>query len=158
MTRTNSVLALAVATLAASLAVASSSDLGPVSVEAAEAAVAWHCANDPEYLERHEGLEAQLQAARARRAYRLELTRRVVASELSFADVAAEFLLLNRDAGVLPMLRWRFPGLSDEELAYWNVIEYVRNSKFLVTEKAGTLARLEGEFQARFGRPPRGSF
>jgi hypothetical protein len=156
--RTNSVRALAVATFAALLAVVTSSDLGPGSVEATEAAVAWHFANDPEYLERHEDLEARLQAAQARRAYRLELTRRVAEGDLSFADAAAEFLQLNRDAGALPMLRWRFPGLSDEELAYWNVIEYVRNSAFLVTDKAGALTRLTGEFQARFGRPPRGSF
>jgi hypothetical protein len=158
MTRTGTVLALAVATLGASMAVATNSDLGPVPFEATEAAIAWHCANDPEYIERHEELEAQLQAALARGAYRLELTTRVVAGEVSFADAAAEFHQLNRDAGAMPMLRRRFPGRSDEELSYWNVIEYVRNSEIPVKEKARALARLSGEFQARFGRPPCGTY
>lgn len=155
MSRPATVFAIVFAAFIAAVAIASGPDAGP---ESDDATVAWVAANDPAFAAQIADLDAQLRAVRTCGAYRSHLTGQVVAGELSFTDAAAEFLRLNRDGVWLRTLRSRFPGRSDEELAYWNVIEYVRHQGIPAEKQARALARLEGEFEARFGRPPCGPF
>ena len=155
MSRPATVFAIAFAAFIAAAAIASGPDTGP---ESDDATVAWLAENDPEYAAQTADLDAQLRAVRACGEYRSHLAGQVVAGELSFADAAAEFLRLNRDGVWLRVLRLRFPGRSDEELAYWDVIEYIRHQEIPAEKRARVLARLEGEFEARFGRPPCGPF
>ena len=126
--------------------------------ESAEAAAVWIAANDPTAVEANEAIEFQLRVAQERGHYRSHLTGLVIDGKLAFAVAADEFHRLNQDSGALPYLHWRFPGRSDEELAAWNVIEYVRGFVMPDQEKSQAIERLNREFEARFGRPPCGPF
>jgi hypothetical protein len=109
----------------------------------------------PELVAIRSDLEAQHAHIATRVTYKEALILRLIEGEASYAQTIDEFLRLNREhPPILAIIRMRYPVGSDEEKTAQNVLEYVRGRVPADGSGDRLLARLEREFEARFGHAP----
>jgi hypothetical protein len=120
----------------------------------ADVDAAWGETGDPEVDAARAELDAKQDAVMGRIAYKEALISRLVAGRATLDEVTAEFLRLNRDTMALDMIRFQYPGSSDEEKTARNVLEYVRLQRLPADQDGRVTARLRQEFERRFGDHP----
>ena len=106
---------------------------------------------DPEMDAERRRMQAQLESAVARIAYKDELINRLIADQATLAEVAGEFLRMNQTTPALGIIRDLYPGSDDEEKSARNVIEFVRQRKLPAERNAEVLGRLRREFERAYG-------
>jgi hypothetical protein len=110
--------------------------------------------SEAECAECRRHLDARQQVVAARIAYKEVLITELVEGRAALADVATEFLRLNREfLPALESIRLQCPGATDEEKHAHNVIGFARMRRMPDDRKAELLARLDREFQAIYGHP-----
>jgi hypothetical protein len=109
----------------------------------------------PEQTALSRDLDDRLRTAKLRVEYKEELIGRLVGGRLTLDEVTGEFLRLNREyPQALAVVRLYHRGSGDEEKTARNVLAYVRCRPLPADAKARVLARLEREFESRYGHPP----
>jgi hypothetical protein len=98
-------------------------------------------------------LEAEQALVGQRIALKNELVTQLIDGRVTLEFVTAEFQRLNAASPVmLAVLRDQYAGATDEEKTARNVIEYTRHRFAPMTDDGrAVLARLQAEFDARFG-------
>lgn len=108
---------------------------------------------DPELDAERRGMQAQLEATKARIVYKDELIDRLIVGQATLAEVSGEFLRMNQATAALGIIRHLHPGSSDEEKSARNVIEFVRQRKLPAERNAEVMGRLRREFEQTYGHP-----
>jgi hypothetical protein len=99
-------------------------------------------------------LTARQRTVAGRIAYKEALITELIEGRATLADIAAEFLRLNRESpSALAAVRTQFPGETDEEKHAHNVIGFVQIRNLPKARTAELLARLDREFEAAYGHP-----
>ncbi|OWK40559.1 hypothetical protein FRUB_05478 [Fimbriiglobus ruber] len=101
-------------------------------------------------------LERQSQTIDMRLAHKNALIDDLLAGHRTLADVATEFVRLERlPPSYFGVLKTKYPAASDEESAANSVFEFVNLHRLTPQEEARALVRLRLEFQKTYGHPPR---
>ena len=99
-----------------------------------------------------ERLSARSNAIGVRIQIKDGLIEELVAGRTSLAEVANQFEILNQDVRECRIVfQSRYPGMSPEQQAAQNVIDFVRAREMSACERADVLGRLRDEFRQMYG-------
>jgi hypothetical protein len=110
---------------------------------------------DPEIVATSQQLDARQAATLDRLMYKEELIDRLIAGDLTLAEVADEFLRMNRDTPVKTAVRRSYHGSGDGEKSARNVLDFVRLRKLSARQAARVSERLHREFERTYGTAAR---